>query len=404
VLNVTTARLVEVIGEVLVDDLWRSYGFRSPEHWVGLKFGLAPRRAGRLVAAARALRGLPACSEAFAAGEISEDHVAEIVRAEVTASNDRNVADLARAASVTQLRKGLSFLPRPEPEPTEDDAGDEADDPAPRPQARVGFGHDDDGTWSLHATGFDPLAGATAEAALRAARGSLFRDRHGRDGDDAELDEITSADAFGRMCEAALNWLDPETNAGRPPSERYLVNLHLDAEHPEAARIHLGPALPAALRDHALCDAQVRVWITDQLGNVGLGRRQRVADPRLRTVIETRDGGCIVPGCPVTTNLEIHHLRHWTGHGPTETPNLVATCRGPDGHHRQIHDGRLTITGNPDQPRTLRFTDGRGRPLGPLTPRQPGTRPPPGHWHNRSGERADWSLVTWRDPHPPRAA
>jgi hypothetical protein len=96
--------------------------------------------------------------------------VAEIVRSGVTAANDQGAADLARAGSVTQLRKGLSFLPHPEPEPdgTDNDAGEE-----PERRWRVGYGYDDDGTWSLHATGLDPLTGATAETALGAARNSF---------------------------------------------------------------------------------------------------------------------------------------------------------------------------------------------------------------------------------------
>jgi hypothetical protein len=409
VLNATTARLVAIIGEVLAEGLWQSSGFRSAEHWVGLKFGLAPRRAARLVRAARVLQDLPECSTAFAAGEISEDHVGEIVRAEVTPVNDTSAAELARSGSITQLRKALSFLPRPRPEPdpeADDDSDGGAEDDRSSPtQARVGFGYDDDGTWSAHVRGLDPVAGATAEHALRAARDSLFRDRHGRDAQPGDRDDITWADAFSRVCEAALGALDPQGSRGRPPSERYLVNLHIDAEHPDTARIHLGPALPAALRRHAMCDTQVRAWITDQIGNVGLGRRQHVVDPRLRTVVETRDGGCIIPDCPVIHNLEIHHLQHWEDLGPTETWNLVAACRGPDGHHRQLHDGRLRIEGNPDRPHTLRFTDARGRSLGPLTPRPPsGGSDPPGTWTHRSGERADWQHLIWHDPDPPRAA
>jgi hypothetical protein len=407
VLARAAAELVEVIRQALVDDLWFGEGFRSAEHWAALRFGLSSRRSSQLVAAAGVLAELPECSAAFASGEISEDQVGEIVKAGVTAFHDHEVAALARDASVTQLRKGLSFLPRPEPAPAPDD---EQSDPRPEqaaPPRQVRFGFGDDGSWGLHASGIDPVSGAAAERAIRAARDALFRDRHGTDPDDdpARLADITWADAFDRMCEAALSALDPQTDRGRPPSERYLVNIHMRAEQPDVARIHLGPTLPAHLRQERLCDSQVRVWITDQLGNVGLGRRQHVVDPRLRTVIEHRDGGCIVPGCPVTTNLEIHHLHRWEEGGPTVTSNLAALCRGPDGHHRQVHDGRLAITGNPDQPHTLRFTNAHGQPLTRRRP-PPGTStdpPPPGRWTNRGGERADWTMMAWREPPPDQA-
>jgi hypothetical protein len=398
VLARAAAELVEVVAQALTDGLWKGEGFRSAEHWVGLRFGLSPRRARQIVAAALALPDLPACSAAFASGEISEDHVAEIVRAGVTADNDAGAADLARAGSVTQLRKGLSFLRRPEPDPGDDPGGR---DPAPA-QTSTSFGFADDGTWAMQVRGLDAVRGGLGDRAMRAAREALFRDRHGVDPDDlAQLDEITWSDAFGRLCEAALSQLDPQTATDRPPSERYLVNLHLDAEHPEHAQIHLGPALPAALRQERLCDTQVRLWFADHLGNVGLGRRQHVVDPRLRAVVEHRDGGCIVPGCPVQTNLEIHHLLHWEHGWPTETWNLVALCRGTDGHHRQVHDGRLVIRGNPDRPDTLEFTNAHGRPLTRRRPPPPTGDPPPGRWAIRSGERADWRHVVWRDPGAP---
>src|SRR5215207_1950441 len=41
-LNAASAELVAVIADALVCEAWR--GFNSPEHWVGLRFGLGPHR------------------------------------------------------------------------------------------------------------------------------------------------------------------------------------------------------------------------------------------------------------------------------------------------------------------------------------------------------------------------
>ena len=117
VLATATAGLVEVLTEAVESGLWEGEGFRSVEHWAAVRFGLSGSHAASLVRAAKILPALPACAAAFRAGEIGEDHVREIVRSGITADNDQGAADLARAATVSQLRTGLSFLPRPEPEP-----------------------------------------------------------------------------------------------------------------------------------------------------------------------------------------------------------------------------------------------------------------------------------------------
>src|SRR5687768_13122620 len=78
VLNTAAAGLVAVIGEALERRVWVGAGITSPQQWAGLRFGLSPQRAHRLVVVAEALRGLPLVAAAFAAGEIGEDHVAAI--------------------------------------------------------------------------------------------------------------------------------------------------------------------------------------------------------------------------------------------------------------------------------------------------------------------------------------
>jgi hypothetical protein len=186
------------------------------------------------------------------------------------------------------------------------------------------------------------------------------------------------------------------------PTERYLINLHVNAgDDLEAALLQAGPYLPSAVRAGLSCDALVRVWIDDQLGNVNLGRTARTVDDALRTVVEHRDRGCRVPGCGATKWLHIHHIWHWERGGPTDTWNLVALCPA---HHRAVHRGDITITGNADG--ELTFTDRNGRPMRHIPP------PPmrfPLHdaafdlgirhtaWHNRTGERADWRWLAWND-------
>jgi len=70
-LNVVTAELVDVIGEVVRTGAWEGFGIRSPEHWVVWRCGVSPGRARRLVRIARALDALPPTSSQFRAGSSS---------------------------------------------------------------------------------------------------------------------------------------------------------------------------------------------------------------------------------------------------------------------------------------------------------------------------------------------
>jgi hypothetical protein len=402
--------LVGLIAEALEHGFWCGDGdFRSPEHWAAIRFGLGPARARRLVAAARGLVDLPEVRAAFVAGELTEDHVAEIVRAEVTPQHDAEVLNIARHATVTQLRTALSLLPPPPAPPAEPDADSDepeaAPEPAPEPVARVGFGDREDGTWGLHASGLNPLDGALVDKALQAARNQLFRLRHGPDADPKRVGEVSWADALVHLARVGLDALDPaRSSEDRRPGERYLINVHLRAEEPDRARIHLGSVLPAHLCREAACDALVRAWVTDQLGNVGLGRTARVVDPKLRTVIEHRDGGCRVPGCGATRWVVIHHIWHWEDNGPTESWNLVALC--PE-HHRAVHRGDLIITGNADLPGDLSITNRHGRPLAATPPNPPEVPPDQAaaaagltpSYRARSGERGSWYWLSWSE-HP----
>jgi hypothetical protein len=223
--------------------------------------------------------------------------------------------------------------------------------------------------------------------------------------------QITPAEVLRYLFATAIDAMDPATatHPDRTPSQRYIVNVHLDGttSTPDDLRasIHLGPVLPQWAIEEVTCDGTVRLWVDNTHGSVNLGDTRRVADPKLRAVIEHRDGGCATPGCYATRGLRIHHIVHWTANGPTDTHNLIALCPT---HHRLVHQRLLTITGNADHGAT--FTTPDGRPIG-ATPPIPPDRPPPDAarqlglppptWHNRSGERGHWDCLTWPDPpHP----
>ncbi|MGH9216261.1 MAG: DUF222 domain-containing protein [Acidimicrobiales bacterium] len=399
-LNVVTADLVRLIGEVLRTAAWEGFGIRSPEHWVVWRCGVSPGRARRLVRMARALDTLPATNRLFRAGDLGEDQTAVIVR-HTDAEHDRQVAELAPSLTVPQLQRVLPSVPRKESEP--DGTGDDVAPGAPEGRClrAVRFAYGDDGMWWCSVR-LPSDQGALVQKALEVGREREFRLRH-PDHDVGDPGDVSWADGLLRMAEAGLDAIDVATAAGRPPGERTQVILHLNADRKVPPRLHLGPLLPQGIGDYLSCDATVRYLLLRHGQPVATGRRERTVNPRLRTIIEHRDGGCRVPGCDQARWLHIHHLRHWTNGGRTDSDNLCALCPA---HHRMVHAGLLTTAGDPAEPGGLVFTDDRGRRLQPARPRPPSPETPTAHaardlglpppnWRHPPGEPLDTRWITW---------
>ena len=387
-----TARLVEVVEAVEREGQWE--GHRSVEAWTALKCGTSGGHARQLVATARGLRDLPAVRAAFEAGSITADHVAVMVNRGLTVAHEDQALNLAAVASVAQLGTALSFLPQPDT--------DAAERPAPSPS--VSFGQRDNGMWRAVIELF-PEDGALLAKAFEAGRDEVFRDTHpDLDGDPdprAVRKETTWVDGVKRTAHRALDALDPATRAGRGPSDRYQVHLHVRADS-GAAHWHLGPSVSDSVRRLLCCDTDITAWVDDANHTLGMGRRQRLANRRLRRTVEHRDRRLCGTGLR-TTPLADHpphlalgrrrthrppqprrHLRRPPPHGPQRSPQPRRQPR-----HRpaqSVRPPRQTDL-RPDPP-----THPANRPTSPPAASEsphPATSP-------RSGEHADWSWFRWQ--------
>src|SRR5215207_8633988 len=146
-LNATTGRLVALLARVLESGCWQVAGIHSPTQWVAWQCGVSPARARALLSMARRRAVLPVTSRAHEAGELCEDQVAVICR-HAPAGVDDQVAELARSATVTQLRRVLGSYPFAEESPQPDQ-----DEPVPPPEEprSVRFGQAESGSWRLSA-------------------------------------------------------------------------------------------------------------------------------------------------------------------------------------------------------------------------------------------------------------
>ena len=386
-LNATAGRLVGLIAKVLETGAWEGAGIRSAQQWVAWKCGVSPERARRLVAMARRLAELPDTKAAMEAGELCEDQVAVICR-HAPAGIDGQAAELARSATVVQLRRVLGSYSFEEPKPAEAQAEE-----VPEERRWVSFGHDDQGSWTLSAK-LPADEGALVERALRACREELFRAGEHASGPHPAPSDVSWADALVAVADKALA---PGAQC-RAHHDRHLVLLHVetDGDGTTGGHLHLGPALSDGLRRFVSCDARVRPVMESGGKAVSVGRAFRTVPERTRIVVEERDRGCRVPGCDRSRWLHVHHVQHWEDGGTSDTANLVALCQH---HHRLHHRGGLGISGNADDPHGMTFTDERGRILDPTGRPVPPRRAPEqaarelgipgGNWTHPTGERLD---------------
>jgi Domain of unknown function (DUF222) len=306
-LNVVTADLVALIGEALRTGAWEGFGIRSPEHWVVWRCGVSPARARRLVAAARALDGLPRVGALFEAGSLTEDQTAVIVR-HTDADHDLQVAELAPSLTVPQLARVLPSLPHPDPDPPPNDQPPDDDAGIRATRRAVRFAYGDDGMWwcSIRLPSDE---GALVQRALELGRNREFelRNPNPREGDRRDPGDVSWADALLRIAQLGLDALDQDAGVGRAPGERTQVILHLDADRQAPPRLHLGPVLPAAIADYLSCDSTVRCLLVRRGQPLAMGRRQRTVTLRLRpSSTATAAAGCRavtgLAGCTFTTS------------------------------------------------------------------------------------------------------
>lgn len=356
-LNVLHAQLVDTVVEALDGDLWQQWGIRSPDHWLAWQTGLSPARARQLVDTARRARELPATFAAFADGELSVDQVVTVARHTPT-HNDAEVCELAKFATVSQLRTSLSryvhHVDPPPQVPARELSGDQRD--------HVVSGFDDDGRYIMHVNA-PAHQGAIIDQALREARDALFN---------AGQCDVTWLDALTEACNRSL---DTITSPAR--RDRFRIYLHLDTDDPDGpahAWLNGGPQLPDSLLQMLSCDGTIRpLWHTDGIP-INVGRAHYIVPPHTRRVVLDRDRTCRHPSCRANAHLEIHHILEFLRNGHTDLDNLAALCPK---HHHAYHRREFSMAGNPNIPGDLRFYNARGQPIPNGAAPTPPTGPPP---------------------------
>jgi hypothetical protein len=103
------------------------------------------------------------------------------------------------------------------------------------------------------------------------------------------------------------------------------------------------------------CDTATVAHLVGEGGEpLHLGRKTRDWSTAQRRALAVRDGGhCRFVGCH-HAHCDIHHLRAWQDHGPTDINNGCSLCPR---HHRLLHHG-YRLEGDPNRQLCLYRPDG----------------------------------------------
>jgi hypothetical protein len=386
-------------------------GQTSTRAWLHSRLRLGGQ-AGELLRVARHLAGLPQTAKAFAAGEISLEHVSLVARlagtvgGEALAEYEPILVELARQAPPAKLRIACEHV-RQLLDPDQD-----ADHAARARRSRyLTAARTIDGM--VHLQGLlDAAAGDVVLTALEAATPvpAAYEERTG---------EQRRVDALVDICAGWLAAGEAPTSGGVRPQVHVTVSLRalqslvgpLGFSDPELAdRIETawraagrafaplfgvsgaaagqpgdqvagdvpvladGQPIPAGEARGIACDAGVIPVVMGGDGEVlDIGRASRVVPVGMRRALNLRDGGCRFAGCDRPASwCDAHHIRHWVDGGDTNLPNLILLCAA---HHSLIHEG-WRLVGDPNGTVWFHRPDGTQLDLASAPRSRPPTRGP----------------------------
>ncbi|WP_157576496.1 DUF222 domain-containing protein, partial [Mycobacterium sp. GA-2829] len=128
--NAIDARLVEIAAEIDGDRLWGATGARSVTALVAWKVGCSTTNAKAITAIADRIEEFPLCVQALREGRLSLDQVG-VIADKAGPGSDEHYAELAKCASVNQLRTAIRQEPKPKPTP---EPAPEVDEDEPEPE------------------------------------------------------------------------------------------------------------------------------------------------------------------------------------------------------------------------------------------------------------------------------
>jgi hypothetical protein len=374
-LNAANHRLLTLIAEFDRRKAWAASVTQSCAHWLNWKCGIDLGAAREKVRVARALESLPRISAAMERGELSYSKVRAITRV-ADAATEELLLSIALHGTAHHVERTVRCFRRAQ---QTEELSREVRQQATR---ALSCCHDEDGSLIIKAS-LPAEVGALFLKALDSAMEAAYQEQRvsaetpaapaqsARSAGSAATDSPTPgdkpthsvrrADALARIAESFLAHGAQVLSSG----ERHHLVVHVDAqtlregcagrcEHED------GPSLAVETARRLGCDASMVAVVEDENGEpLNVSRKTRTIPPAIRRALRARDKeGCRFPGCTNKHYVDGHHIQHWANGGETRLSNLVLLCRF---HHRQVHEGGVTVQVLDDG--ALRFTVKDGRSL-----------------------------------------
>jgi Domain of unknown function (DUF222) len=324
---VADGNVVQLLGEVMRREEFRSDGATSPEDWQVERFGLSVASARNYGRVAERAMDLPHLTGALCAGDISLDKMRAVVGL-ATPETDQELAACAGEHTVAELGEvARSLRPRP------DAVGKRG-----RPVGSTRF-NEACHTMSVQ---FPAQEFAEVRAAVESQAKAVPSDG------ETPWDE-RQYDAFLGLFRAGASGRSDRGEGASP----YFAVFHA----PLAALIdetgdptelvgdlERGGLLSLETVRRLTCDATFVVAVDDHNGHTMYeGRQRRRPSAAQRREIWRRDRCCRFPGCRNAIFTEAHHLDWWIRGGRTDLPNLALLCKF---HHDLVHSKGWTVAGD----------------------------------------------------------
>ena len=338
---------------------WEGTGCVSCAAWLAWQTSFDLRTAHEKVRVARAIVAFPRMGVEMATGALSYAKVRAVSRI-ANVDNVDALVDLALVSTSNQLERFVSASRRHEPD-------SDAAEARAYLERSVSVRND-------HAQSTLTVTVPTEDAAVLLACIDLFLG----EADPADPLVARRADALMAMAALAIS----HTGENMPIDGVYLATVHLtpdvfdtdddgDAARNEASAGGRGGtccvapgdglgadpvSVPRKSARRILCDAVMQGYRHGDNDDIAVGYGGRTVSRRLKRSLRLRDDGCRFPGCTHRAWVDAHHIVHWLDLGPTVPTNLVCLCRR---HHRLMHEGGWSISGDPNQHLTFHTPDGR---------------------------------------------
>jgi hypothetical protein len=324
-------------------------GHRTPAEWLASVTGESMGEAIDVLELADTFRDHPDVDQAFRGGKLSRAG-AKLVAGAVRVNPDagEKLVDGAQHDTLRQLRQRCLDA-KAEGRSEADAARAHA---AIRAKRRCRTWTDTDGAFRLDAL-LTPDAGAALAAALAVESDRRFAEA--RTAGHRESGECYAADALVALVTAPRgdDPTGPTTAGGGAGGARALVTLRVDLDALRSGT--LGPGgvcqipgvgpVPLDTARSLMGDAITTLVVTNGVDVTTVCHLGRSIPRALRTAVVERDRVCVVPGCDVTTGLEIDHwMVDFAAGGPATLANLARLCH----HHHYLRTHRgFQLSGSP---------------------------------------------------------